>query len=166
MKLQTYWHDLLCICFQLLNLLDVIIDNAGSKCSSSDTSHTSTGPVLAPQISAMEADVNTDSVISSALDACPKVDGSSKPTPSDNKECETQLVLGNLPQAELQLLCSLLALEGYDYGPMLIDCFNSAVLVLSVCFVFEYLVTTTKTSSLLESGGSHKIPGIWDPDFQ
>ncbi|XP_061371769.1 E3 ubiquitin-protein ligase UPL1-like [Gastrolobium bilobum] len=94
---------------QLLNLLDVIIDSAGSKSSSSDKS---TGPILGPQISAMEADGNTNSVISSGLDAAPKVNDSSKPAPSGNKECETQQVLSNLPQAELQLLCSLLALEG------------------------------------------------------
>ncbi|XP_004501671.1 E3 ubiquitin-protein ligase UPL2-like isoform X2 [Cicer arietinum] len=97
---------------QLLNLLDVIIDSAGGKCSSSDKSHITTEPVLGPQISAMEADVNMNSVISSGLDACPKADSSSKPTSSGNKECETQQVLGNLPKAELQLLCSLLALEG------------------------------------------------------
>lgn len=105
---------MLCICSQLLNLLDVIIDSAGGKCSSSDKSHITTEPVLGPQISAMEADVNMNSVISSGLDACPKADSSSKPTSSGNKECETQQVLGNLPKAELQLLCSLLALEGYD----------------------------------------------------
>lgn len=113
--------------FQLLNLLDVIIDSAGSKCNSSDKSCISTEPVLGPQISAMEADGNIDSIISSGLDACPKVDDSSKPTTSGSKECESQQVLGNLPQAELQLLCSLLALEGYVYGPMLIDCVNSAL---------------------------------------
>jgi E3 ubiquitin-protein ligase HUWE1 len=105
---------MLCFCSQLLNLLDVIIDSAGGKGSSSDKPPLSTEPVLGPQISAMEADVNTNSVISSGLDTCPKVDDSSKPTTSGSKECETQQVLGNLPQTELQLLCSLLALEGYD----------------------------------------------------
>lgn len=98
----------------MLNLLDVIIDSARSKFSSSDKSHISTEPVSAPQISAMEADANTDSVISSGLDACPVVDDSSKSTSSGSKECDTLQVLSNLPQAELQLLCSLLALEGYD----------------------------------------------------
>ncbi|CAK8568158.1 unnamed protein product [Lathyrus sativus] len=97
---------------QLLNLLDVIIDSAAGKCSSSDKSHVSTEPVPGPQISAVEGDVNTNSVVSPGLDACPKVDDSSKPTSSGSKGCETQQVLGNLPQTELQLLCSLLALEG------------------------------------------------------
>ncbi|CAJ1974055.1 unnamed protein product [Sphenostylis stenocarpa] len=97
---------------QLLNLLDVIIDSARSKSSSCDRSHISTEPVLGPQISAMEVDVNVDSVISSAPGASFQVNESSKPTASCNKECQTQQVLCDLPQAELQLLCSLLALEG------------------------------------------------------
>ncbi|OIV97840.1 hypothetical protein TanjilG_12597 [Lupinus angustifolius] len=98
---------------QLLNLLDVIIDSAGSKSSSSNKSQISTELESAPQTSVMEADVNTDSVvISHGLDASPKVDDSSKPTSSGNKESETEQVLSNLPQAELRLLCSLLALEG------------------------------------------------------
>lgn len=98
----------------MLNLLDVVIDSAGGKCSPSDKPHVSTEPVLGPQISAVEGDANTNSAISSGLNACPKIDDSSKPSSSGSKECETQQVLGNLPQTELQLLCSLLALEGYD----------------------------------------------------
>lgn len=96
-------------------MLDVIINSARSKSSSSDRSQISTEPVLGPQISAMEVDVNIDSVISSAPDASPQVSESSKPTASSNKECPAQQVLCDLPQAELQLLCSLLALEGYGY---------------------------------------------------
>ncbi|KAL3023982.1 hypothetical protein AAZX31_04G094700 [Glycine max] len=97
---------------QLLNLLDVIIDSAGSMSSSSDKSQISTEAVVGPQISAMEVDANIDSVTSSALDASPQVNESSKPTPHSNKECQAQQVLCDLPQAELQLLCSLLAQEG------------------------------------------------------
>jgi len=96
-------------------LLDVIIDSARSKSSSSDRSQISTEPVLGPQISAMEVDVNIDTVISSASEASPQVNESSKPTTSSSKECQAQQVLCDLPQAELQLLCSLLALEGYGY---------------------------------------------------
>lgn len=107
--------DMICS-FQLLNLLDVIIDSAGSMSSSSDKSQISTEAVVGPQISAMEVDVNIDSVTSSALDASPHVHESSKPTPPSNKECPAQQVLCDLPQAELQLLCSLLAQEGYGYG--------------------------------------------------
>ncbi|CAL0305611.1 unnamed protein product [Lupinus luteus] len=98
---------------QLLNLLDAIIDSAGSKSSSSDKSQISTEPESVPETPVMEAAINTDYVvISSGLDASPKVDDSSKPTSSGNRESETEQVLSNLPQAELRLLCSLLALEG------------------------------------------------------
>ncbi|KAF7830039.1 E3 ubiquitin-protein ligase UPL1-like [Senna tora] len=100
---------------QLLNLLEVIIDSAGSKSTSYDKSQVSTSELPSgPQISAMEADVNTDSVImSSGVDTPVKVIESSRPSSSDNnKECESQRVLCNLPQEELRLLCSLLAQEG------------------------------------------------------
>ncbi|XP_027330727.1 E3 ubiquitin-protein ligase UPL2-like [Abrus precatorius] len=100
---------------QLLNLLDVVIDSAGSKSSSSDKSLISSSkPSLGPQISAVEANVNADSgILSSGNDASTKVGDSSKPTSSGiNVECESQRVLSNLPKAELRLLCSLLAKEG------------------------------------------------------
>ena len=112
------------LCFQLLNLLDVVIDSAGSKPSLTDKSLISTSkPPSGPQISAVETDLNTDSgVMSSGVDASNKVDDSSKPTSSgNNAECESERALSNLPQAELRLLCSLLAQEGYVYGPMLLD---------------------------------------------
>lgn len=114
------------VCFfvlQLLNLLEVIIDSAGSKSTSFDKTQVSTSELPSgPQISVMEADVNTDSgIMTSGVDTSVKVVESSKPTTSGNdKKCESQIVLSNLPQAELQLLCSLLAQEGYDYG--LMDC--------------------------------------------
>ncbi|CAJ1971660.1 unnamed protein product [Sphenostylis stenocarpa] len=96
---------------QLLNLLDVIIDSAGNK--SSEKSLISNN-LSAPQISALEADVNADSIIlSSGDDASAKVEGSSKPTSSGNNvESDSHGVLSNLPKAELRLLCSLLAQEG------------------------------------------------------
>ncbi|XP_057442422.1 E3 ubiquitin-protein ligase UPL1-like [Lotus japonicus] len=100
---------------QLLNLLDVIIDSAGTKSNSSDKSLVSTSkPSSGPQISAVEVDVNTGSGnLSSGAGASTKIDDSSKPTTSgNNMECESQRVLSNLPQAELRLLCSLLAQEG------------------------------------------------------
>lgn len=107
------------LCFQLLNLLDVIIDSAGNK--SSDKSLISTNPSSAPQISAVEANANADSNILSSVDDASKVDGSSKPTPSGiNVECESHGVLSNLSNAELRLLCSLLAQEGYAFWPMLV----------------------------------------------
>lgn len=140
------------VCLQLLNLLDVIIDSAGSKSSSSDKSLVSTSkPSLGPQISAVEADVNTGSgILSSVANASTTVDDSSKPTPSDNNmEYESQRVLSNLPQAELRLLCSLLAQEGYAYGPMLVDCFISLVFV----FVNSFCLFIYDNWELLVLGG-------------
>ncbi|KAL1344749.1 hypothetical protein HN51_018594 [Arachis hypogaea] len=89
---------------QLLTLLDVIINSAGSKSSSSDKSQISTKPVLDSQISATDA--NT------VLDASSDVNGSSKSTSSGTKEGQSHQVLSTLPRAELRLLCSLLALDG------------------------------------------------------
>ncbi|XP_045828254.1 E3 ubiquitin-protein ligase UPL1-like isoform X1 [Trifolium pratense] len=100
---------------QLLNLLDVIIDSAGSKSSPSDKSLISASkPVLGPEISAVEPEANTASgILTSMADASTTVGDSSKPTPVDNNaESESQRVLNNLPQSELRLLCSLLAHEG------------------------------------------------------
>lgn len=100
---------------QLLNLLEVIIDSAGSKSTSFNKSQVSTSELpSAPQISSMEADVNTDlGIMTSGVDTSAKAVDSSKPTTSDNdKADESQRVLSNLPQAELRLLCSLLAQEG------------------------------------------------------
>ncbi|OIW21958.1 hypothetical protein TanjilG_17727 [Lupinus angustifolius] len=100
---------------QLLNLLDVTIDSAGSKSSSPDKSLISaSNPSSGPQISSLDANVNTDSgVMPSRVDTFKKIDGSSNPTSSDhNMESESSRVLSNLPQAELRLLSSLLAHEG------------------------------------------------------
>ncbi|WJX63238.1 HECT-type E3 ubiquitin transferase [Trifolium repens] len=100
---------------QLLNLLDVIIDSAGSKSSPSDKSLISASkPASGPQISAVEPEANTASgILTSMADASTAVGDSSKPTPVDNNmESESQRVLSNLPQSELRLLCSLLAHEG------------------------------------------------------
>ncbi|KAL1349596.1 hypothetical protein HN51_026113 [Arachis hypogaea] len=102
---------------QLLRLLDVIVDSAGGKPSSTDKSLIPTSKLpAAPQISAVETDVNTESgVMSSGVDASNKVEDSAKPTTSSNSaESESQRVLSNLPQEELRLLCSLLAQEGFS----------------------------------------------------
>lgn len=111
------------VCFQLLNLLDVIIDSAGNK--SSDKSLISTNLPSGPQISAVEADVNADSnILSSGDDKSTDVEGSSKPTSSGHKvECDSHGVLSNLRKAELRLLCSLLAQEGYVIGLCLLSAF-------------------------------------------
>ncbi|KAI5435470.1 hypothetical protein KIW84_022051 [Lathyrus oleraceus] len=100
---------------QLLNLLDVIVDSAGSKSTPSDKPLISTSQSPpGPQVSAVEAETNTGSdILTSKADASTTVNDSSKPTPVDNNvESESQRVLSNLPQSELRLLCSLLAHEG------------------------------------------------------
>ncbi|KAL3514293.1 hypothetical protein ACH5RR_027010, partial [Cinchona calisaya] len=94
---------------QLLNLLDVIIDNAESESNSSDEPGSS-GPVQLsdPQISTSDAEMNTSSGATSN-----EVDNSLKASSSGaEKEGDSLHVLLNLPQAELRLLCSLLAREG------------------------------------------------------
>ncbi|CAL0307794.1 unnamed protein product [Lupinus luteus] len=100
---------------KLLNLLDVIIDSAGSKSSSPDKFQISaSNPSSGPQISSPDANVNTDLVLMpSGVDTSNEIDGSSNLTSSDhNMETESPRVLSNLPQAELRLLSSLLAHEG------------------------------------------------------
>ncbi|KAI3491195.1 hypothetical protein L1887_44441 [Cichorium endivia] len=78
---------------QLLNLLDVIIDNVESK----------QAPEESPNANDGGSGSNTKS---------PKADHASKPSSSGaNTEYDSHTVLLNLPQAELRLVCSLLARE-------------------------------------------------------
>ncbi|CAL5383970.1 unnamed protein product [Camellia sinensis] len=101
---------------QLLSLLDVIVDNAESKSSlSNECGIPAAEQTSGPHISTSVADINTvSSAISSGSDiTASKPNDDSKPSASSaNAECDTQNVLDNLPQAELRLLCSLLAREG------------------------------------------------------
>lgn len=103
-------HVLIYSLFQLLNLLEVIIDNAESNLP--DKSGTSTNDQMPAQTTTTDAGMKTDSHSVSSMNSVPSSDvaESSKRTPSN--ECDTQTVLLNLPQQELQLLCSLLAREG------------------------------------------------------
>ncbi|TQD73794.1 hypothetical protein C1H46_040671 [Malus baccata] len=100
---------------QLLNLLEVIIDNAERKSSvKSGVGVSVSEQPSAPQISTADAEMNTESggaaVVVGMSD---KVVDSSKPTTSGvDSKCETASVLLNLPREELRLLCSLLAREG------------------------------------------------------
>lgn len=101
---------------QLLNLLDVIIDNAENKSSSSSKLVASSTEQPSGQISVSDTEMNTESsgIPSGAgIASPPKADDSSRPTTSGaHLECDTHSVLVNLPQSELRLLCSLLAREG------------------------------------------------------
>lgn len=96
---------------QLLNLLDVII--AESKSNSSDEPESSVPHQrqTGPHISAQDAEMNITTAAT-----MPEVDNSSKISSSgveNENETGSLNVLNNLPQAELCLLCSLLAKEGY-----------------------------------------------------
>ncbi|KAE9458821.1 hypothetical protein C3L33_09258, partial [Rhododendron williamsianum] len=101
---------------QLLHLLEVIIDYAESKSSSSNASGVSAAEQTSGlQIATSDAEINTGSgVKSSGSDiTSSKPNGSSKPSAlSADADCDTQTVVDSLPQAELRLLCSLLAREG------------------------------------------------------
>ncbi|KAL8096331.1 hypothetical protein AgCh_037334 [Apium graveolens] len=100
---------------QLLNLFDVIIDNAESKPISSDEPGPSATEQLPGQTTRVDAEINTGSggtssgadVKSSKADETPKVSLRDSDT-----ELDSENILRNLPQAELRLLCTLLAREG------------------------------------------------------
>ena len=109
-----YLHSSVVI-LQLLNLLDVIIDNAERKLPEKSGVSITEQPSV-PHVSTSDAEMNTEP-------GGPSVDGgtqsnvvdSSKPSTSGaDDECHTESVLLNLPQTELRLLCSLLAREGYN----------------------------------------------------
>ncbi|KAL3504968.1 hypothetical protein ACH5RR_034809 [Cinchona calisaya] len=94
---------------QLLNLLDVIIDNAENKSTSSDEPGSSRPEQQSdPQISTSDAEMNTGSgATANEVDDSLKVSSSGA-----EREGDSLHFLLNLPQAELRLLCSLLAREG------------------------------------------------------
>ncbi|KAF9687431.1 hypothetical protein SADUNF_Sadunf02G0092800 [Salix dunnii] len=94
---------------QLLNLLEVIIDNAENKTSLSDKSEAATEKPSAPQNSSSDAEMNTEA---GATTSGVAGSSSAKPASGANSESDAQIVLLNLPQTELRLLCSLLAREG------------------------------------------------------
>ncbi|KAF8377410.1 hypothetical protein HHK36_030787 [Tetracentron sinense] len=98
---------------QLLNLLEVVIDSAESNSNlSSKPGVSATEQPSGPQISVLEADMNTNTAVSSCGDIkSSKTDECSKPSTSGTIS-DTQAVLLSLPQKELRLLCSLLAREG------------------------------------------------------
>lgn len=95
--------------FQLLNLLDVIIDGVESKLNSSDDPGASaTEQMSGPLTSTPDAVASTGSGASLAEgDVANKVLVSGA-----DREHDTQSVLLHLPLTELRLLCSLLAHEG------------------------------------------------------
>ncbi|XVF36563.1 hypothetical protein REPUB_Repub19eG0068300 [Reevesia pubescens] len=101
---------------QLLNLLDVIIDHVERKPLSSEKSRASSSEQIpASQISTSDSDINAenrDAPSGVAESPLKTADVSTPSTSGASNECDAQSVLTNLPQAELRLLCSLLAREG------------------------------------------------------
>lgn len=94
----------------------MVIDNAESKSSSSVKSRASIPePVSGPQNLTSEAEMNAESggPSTEAGTSTRVVDSSKSSTSGTENECDASTVLLNLPQAELRLLCSLLAREGY-----------------------------------------------------
>ena len=94
----------------------MIIDNAVSKSHLSEQSAPSTAEQpAAPEVSSSDAEVNADSGgVSSGVGTSAKIGGSKTTASAANSECDSQSILANLPEAELRLLCSLLAREGYE----------------------------------------------------
>ncbi|KAI3465189.1 hypothetical protein Pfo_021852 [Paulownia fortunei] len=94
---------------QLLNLLDVILDNAEKKSDSShDPGASASEQPSDPQVSTSGAEINVVSAAASGEGIF-----SMKSLSSDaDREQNARSVLNNLPKPELQLLCSLLAREG------------------------------------------------------
>ncbi|KAI4366524.1 hypothetical protein MLD38_022393 [Melastoma candidum] len=96
---------------QLLSLLEVIIDNAESKHATPDKSGDSSMASMVPQAASSGAE-HIELERPSILNAEAAVMVDSGKTTSEKQEIDAQLVLASLPQAELRLLCSLLAKEG------------------------------------------------------
>ncbi|KAJ9560583.1 hypothetical protein OSB04_005743 [Centaurea solstitialis] len=93
---------------QLLNLLDVIIDNAESKQTPAIEQGVSVTEESPGQMSTLDANAGG----SGSNTKSSKADNTSKPSSSGaNTEYDSHAILLNLPQAELRLLCSLLARE-------------------------------------------------------
>lgn len=110
-----FWS--LCFFCQLLNLLEVIIDNAESKSNVSEQSAPSTAEQPAAlEVSSSDAEVNAESGgVSSGVGTSSNIGAYSKTTASaTDSEFDSHIILANLPEAELRLLCSLLAREGYE----------------------------------------------------
>ncbi|CAH8320273.1 unnamed protein product [Eruca vesicaria subsp. sativa] len=99
---------------QLLNLLEVIIDNAERKSESADRSDGSASEQQSTQ-QALEVENNSENqdIVPGTADTMTKpiVSSGSSSTRAES-ECDVHSVLLNLPQSELCLLCSLLAREG------------------------------------------------------
>ncbi|RAL53528.1 hypothetical protein DM860_015565 [Cuscuta australis] len=93
---------------QLLNLLDVIVDNAAEgKSDVLDQPAPTTADQPPAQSSSSDAEMNEESRVITS-----ETSEESKPSSYTKREGDALTILLNLPRGELQLLCSLLAREG------------------------------------------------------
>lgn len=100
---------------QLLSLLDVIIDNAGSKSSSSKPALPAAEQQSGSEIPTTDAEMQVTDSGTNPSEAVTgsKVEQSAVPSVSGASDADdARTVLLRLPQADLRLLCSLLATEG------------------------------------------------------
>lgn len=102
---KMFLNALLKFLFQLLNLLEVVVDNADGDSGISTQTGDSLEQSSAPESVMQDVHANADIAgSSSSVDATV--------TNTDVRGSLVSVILG-LPQPELQLLCSLLAREGY-----------------------------------------------------
>ena len=92
--------------FQLLNLLEVVVDNAETDSGGSTQAGESLEQLPVSETVMQDAQVNAD-----VAGASSSVDATSATTKEACSDPYVSVLL-NLPQAELKLLCSLLAREG------------------------------------------------------
>lgn len=120
---------------QLLNLLEVIIDNAERKSDSVDRSDASASQQQStPQGLEVEYNSENHDISSASTGTMTKpIDSAASSSTRAESECDVQSVLLNLPQSELCLLCSLLAREGY------VKC-SRLRLLLTFCSVYFFII--------------------------
>ncbi|CAO2834572.1 unnamed protein product [Amaranthus hypochondriacus] len=98
---------------QLLSLLDVIIDNAGSKASTSEPGSSTPEQQPSSEVPTGDAEMQTteSATIPSEPNAGSNVDEAMVSSGASEID-DAKVVLLSLPQTDLRLLCSLLATEG------------------------------------------------------
>lgn len=98
---------------QLLSLLEVIVDNIERKQNSPEKSAVSGTVSSVPEVPTLDTTHTEPVAMSPGVGvASVKIDSEKPSTSAEKDENDAQSILPNLPQAELRLLCSLLAKEG------------------------------------------------------
>jgi E3 ubiquitin-protein ligase HUWE1 len=120
---------------QLLNLLEVVMVNAENEINQTKLDASSEKP-SGPENAVQNAQDDTN-VSGSSLSKSNAEDNSK--TPAVDNESNMQVVLQNLPQAELRLLCSLLAHDGYGlwWFDLMISFTSGWFMIATVPFYFH-----------------------------